>query len=120
MLYEIPHIRQDNHQLIKRWFTSKDMDLFVWVSKTGPVRFQLSFNKGNNEQAVNWDLQKNFQHYRVDSGENNPDQYKKTPILTRLHQPKKPVDIAWLFLLASDNVDIDIANFIYSRLLMRQ
>jgi hypothetical protein len=30
MLYEIPYIRQESHRLTKRWFTSPDMELFVW------------------------------------------------------------------------------------------
>ena len=52
MLYEIPHIRQENHPLTKRWFTSSEMELFVWLQDSAPVRLQLCIDKQNHEQAI--------------------------------------------------------------------
>ena len=122
MLSEISHLRQTNRSLVKRWFTSRDMDLFVWfhnnwLHNSMPVRFQLSFNKRNKEQAISWDFQREFQLYRVDSGETTPDRYKKTPLLISLCDQQELAIIARNFLVASENIDISIADFIYARLL---
>jgi len=47
MLCEIPHIRLENRRLTKRWFTSSEIDLFVWFNDGAPVRFQLCIDKLN-------------------------------------------------------------------------
>lgn len=117
MLQEIAHIRQSNRRYIKRWFTSRDMDLFIWLRKSVPVRFQLSYNKLNNEQAISWDLHRGFHHHLVDSGETLPDHYKQTPLLIDLHDQHELAIIARRFLAACENIDIGVADFIYARLM---
>lgn len=117
MLNEIAHLRQSNRSLVKRWFSCRDMDLFVWLRNNAPVRFQLCFNKRSNEHAICWDYHHRFQFYRVDSGETCPDQYKKTPLLLGASEHKDLTVIARTFLAASKNIDAGIADFIYARLM---
>lgn len=121
MLTEITHLRQSNRSLLKRWFNSRDMDLFVWVKSVGiddmPVQFQLSFNKQSNEKIICWDQQHGFHLYQVDSGENTPARYKKTPIFTNTVERQDLTDIARRFLVASEIIDINITDFIYARLM---
>ncbi len=117
MFHEISHLRQSSRSQVKRWFTSRDMDLFVWFRKTEPVRFQLCYNKQNSEKAISWDFHCGFRHYRVDSGETNPDQHKQTPLLIDLCDQQNLAVIARDFLAACEYIDIGLTDFIYARLM---
>lgn len=117
MLYEIPRLRQTNRSYRKRWFTSSDMDLFIWFRETVPVRFQLAYNKQDREKAITWDSHRGFRHYLVDSGETLPDHYKQTPILIGLCDQQDLAVIAREFLVACEKVDISLSDFIYARLM---
>ena len=121
MLYEIPRPRQSNRHHRKRWFTCCDMDLFIWFSDDTPVRFQLTYDKGRQEKAINWDFDLGFRHYLVDSGETfpalYPGHYKQTPVMIDLCDQQNLASIARDFLAASENIDTGIADFIYARLM---
>lgn len=117
MLYEISHLRQSNRSHVKRWFTSRDMDLFVWFHKSVPVRFQLAYNKRNREKAISWAFHQGFRHYLVDTGETELDHYKQTPILINLCDQQNLTTIAREFLAASENIEIGLSDFIYARLM---
>ncbi len=121
MLYEIPHPRQSNRSLVKRWFTCSEMDLFFWYRQNVPVKFQLTYDKCNEEKAISWDFYLGFRHYLVDSGEafSNiyPGRYKQTPLLIELCDQKNLAKIAHDFLAASENIDLAVSNFIYARLM---
>ena len=117
MLYEIPQLRQSNRIQVKRWFTSRDMDLFIWLHKNVPVRFQLAYNKRDTEKAINWDLQKGLRHYLVDSGETDLEHYKQTPILIDMRDQIDIASIARNFLVACEKIDTGLSDFIYARLM---
>ncbi len=117
MLYEITHLRQSNRSLVKRWFTSLDIDLFIWYHDNTPVKFQLSYDKRCDEHAISWDFHHGYKHYSVDSGEDYPDRYKRTPILNDAYQQQNLGTLARDFLAASENIDVGIADFIYARLM---
>ena len=121
MLYEIPHPRQSNHRHKKRWFTSCDMDLFIWFSDDMPIQFQLTYDKRQQEKAISWGFDRGFRHYLVDSGEDfparYPGHYKQTPILTGLCEPQNLSRVARDFLAASQHIDTGISDFIYARLI---
>ncbi len=117
MLYEIPHTRQTNRSYTRRWFTCCEMDLFVWLRDGVPVRFQLAYDKLNEEKAINWNLHQGFHHYLVDSGEILPDQYKQTPILISLRDQHDLAIIAREFLAACEKIDAGLSDFIYARLM---
>jgi hypothetical protein len=113
---------------MKRWFTCIDMDLFVWLHKNmnddvngrmkncTPVRFQLSFNKRSKEQLISRELQQGLQFYEVDSGESFVHQYKETPLMIDTCEQLHLATIAQDFLLASENIDPGLTDFIYARL----
>ena len=117
MLYEITRLRQSNRSLKKRWFSCVNMDLFVWYHDSAPVKFQLSYNKQNDERAISWDFHHGFQHYRIDTGENYPRQYKRSPIMIDIRNRQNLTELARNFLAASENIDIAVADFIYARLM---
>jgi len=114
MLHEISNVKQ--RPQLRRWFADNDMDLFVWFSKQAPIGFQLSYNKQDDEKAICWEIENGFHHYSVDSGEIEPIKYKMSP----LYSPDDDFDrrdIARAFLHNSENVEANLADFIYTRLL---
>ena len=81
MLREIP-ARQIAGEPPRRWFTSPDIDLFVWVDESGaPTGFQLCYDKQTREHALTWTEASGYTHMGVDGGESRPGRYKGTPIL---------------------------------------
>ena len=117
MLREIHPVRSTGGTRL-RWFSDADMDLFVWLDRQMPVRFQLTWNKRENEHALSWDRNTGFIHHMVDDGEPCVTEYKMTPLLT--HATDDDLDAAGLatrFLRASDHIDPMLADFIYARLL---
>jgi hypothetical protein len=82
MLREIPAARQIPGEPKRRWFTSQNMDLFVWTSDEGsPIGFQLCYDKQSREHALTWTDAVGFGHTAVDGGESRPGRYKGAPIL---------------------------------------
>ena len=81
MLREI-QARQLPGEPARRWFTSPDIDLFVWLDEAGaPTAFQLCYDKQSREHALTWTPAAGYTHMGVDGGESRPGRYKGTPIL---------------------------------------
>jgi hypothetical protein len=81
MLREIAS-RQVPGEPARRWFTSPDIDLFVWLGEDGaPTGFQLCYDKQAREHALTWTQAAGFTHMGVDGGESRPGRYKGSPIL---------------------------------------
>ena len=81
MLREI-QARQLPGEPARRWFTSADIDLFVWLAEDGsPTGFQLCYDKQAREHALTWTEAAGYSHMGVDGGESRPGRYKGTPIL---------------------------------------
>ena len=81
MLREI-QARQLTGEPGRRWFTSPDIDLFVWLGDDGkPTGFQLCYDKQRREHALTWTQSGGYTHMGVDGGESRPGRYKGTPIL---------------------------------------
>ena len=117
MLYEITRLRQSNRQQFKRWFTSQDMDLFVWLIDDTPTHFQLSYDKRQQERMISWSYHRGFQHYLIDTGEYDSKHYKQSPLLITACQHQNITRLARDFLAACDNIDVGLAEFIYARLM---
>ena len=127
MLYEITGLQQSHRSENKRWFSCRDMDLFIWFRCNLPVKFQLAYNKRQNEKMISWDINHGFHFYRVDTGEDSPGHYKQTPMLidykvsdcdfTDGDGQNNMNQLAYHFLLACEHIDIDVADFIYTRLM---
>lgn len=83
MLKEIPVTSEENEP-VKRWFTDHNTDLFVWLGEEESIlRFQLCYNKGQNEHALTWTRDHGFSHHAVDDGEGKVMKMKKSPILVQ-------------------------------------
>lgn len=116
MLKEISPIRHSSRHVKKRWYNSRDMDLFIWFEHNEPVKFLLSYDKQQNEHAIQWQQGNGFQHFLVDDGEANPGSYKQAPILLALINKFDAYRVARGFLNNSDELDTHIVDFIYARL----
>jgi len=116
MLQEISNIKQRSYSQVRRWFSDKDMDLYVWFVRHVPVGFQLSYNKQTLEKTVHWDNKNGFQHYSIDLGEF--DSTEQNMSLLCLSDANVDVyAIARNFLDNCDHIDPSLADFIYARLL---
>ncbi len=82
-LREISPVQQSPGTGLRRWFTSSEMDLFVWVDGGGSLLgFQFSYDKQHGERALAWNAQGGFSHDRVDDGEGEPGaKHKGTPVM---------------------------------------
>ena len=82
MLREIPAARQVPGDEKRRWFTSPNIDLFVWIDEAGaPIGFQLCYDKQFGERALTWTEETGYSHMAIDGGESRPARYKGAPIL---------------------------------------
>ena len=82
MLREISAARQISGEPARRWFTSPNIDLFVWLDdQNSPTGFQLCYDKQQREHALTWTEEAGFSHMAVDGGEARAARYKGTPIL---------------------------------------
>lgn len=80
-LCEIRHVRQHDHEPLRRWFYSPTMDLILWLNEFGqPFGFQLCYDVGRRERAITWESDRGFSHCRVDAGDYGAN-YRMTPIL---------------------------------------
>jgi hypothetical protein len=74
--------RQQPGEPRRRWFSSPQVDLFVWVDdQDAPIGFQLCYGKQSGEHALTWSAETGFSHMAVDGGEARPGRYKGAPIL---------------------------------------
>jgi hypothetical protein len=81
-LRELPDTRQVEGEPRRRWFSSPDLDLIVWVDDDDAILgFQLCYDKTRGERALTWRVDRGYDHMGVDDGEQNPGQFKSTPIL---------------------------------------
>ena len=67
----------------RRWFSSNDMDVIIWIDENRSIKaFELYYDKNVNEHVLVWRDGSGFSHLAVDDGEQKPVlNYKETPIL---------------------------------------
>jgi len=69
MFREIEKTQQRPNEPIKRWFSSLNMDLFVWFDGDDEiVSYHLTYNKPHDEKALTWSREKGYLHLGVDDG----------------------------------------------------
>ena len=116
-LIEVQPTRQVPDEPRRRWFTSVELDLIVWLDAAGaPVGFQLCYDKGQGEHALTWKVGAGFAHSGVDDGESVVGlRYKASPVLV----PDGALDIERLteqFAASSAEVPPDIVQLVLARL----
>ena len=82
-----------------------------------PVSFQLSFNKQGREQTISWNLQRGFNLYLSNAINSGISRHKKTPLLANDCNQKDLELIRRDFLVACENIEVGITDFIYARLM---
>ena len=81
-LRELPDTRQVPGEPRRRWFSSQELDLIVWLDETGAVvGFQLCYDKSRGERVLTWRAGRGYEHAAVDDGEALPAHHKSTPVL---------------------------------------
>lgn len=81
-MIEIPNVRQIPGEPQRRWFSSRDFDLFVHCAADGRFTgFQLCYDKPHREHAIVYREADGFRHMAVDDGEQRPGRYKASPVL---------------------------------------
>jgi len=103
-LRELADTRQVPGEPRRRWFSSPDLDLIVWLDDAEAlIGFQLCYDKTRGERALTWRADRGYDHSAVDDGEVRPTQYKGTPILVADGHLDR-VRVFELFREASDGV----------------
>jgi hypothetical protein len=116
MLKEIRKVRQIPGEPRRRWFTSHDMDLVVWLDGADqPVELQLCYDKGRAERAFTWKPGAGFTHTAVDDGETGDGRYKATPILVA-DGSFDAARVGGLFLDDSTYLPGDIVRFVTDKI----
>jgi hypothetical protein len=115
MLKEIENVRQIEGEGKRRWFTDEYFDLIIWYDKFDKLLgFQLCYDVSNDERALTWKRGDRYIHEKVDAGE-IPYQMKETPITVADGVFDKET-VAEKFRNESVQIDRDIANFIYEKI----
>jgi predicted Zn finger-like uncharacterized protein len=83
-LREIANVRQVLGESPRRWFTSSDLDLILWLGPGGkPHGFQLCYGKRErNERAVTWWPERGLTHSSVNADSREPSGMKGSPTLS--------------------------------------
>jgi hypothetical protein len=112
MLREIP-AKQLQGEPARRWFTSPEIDLYVWVGEDGaPTGFQLCYDKQSREHALTWTQASGYSHRAVDGGESRPGRYKGAPILVANGAFDVPAILDQLRAQASDALPPEYLRFV--------
>jgi hypothetical protein len=117
VLKEIRNIRQDDDHGLRRWFSDEEQDLIVWESEQRAIQgFQLCYGVGSDEHALTWRVTSGYTHHKVDDGEEPGTVRKSTPILVP-DGHFDPKHLADAFLRRSKEMDFDISQWVYNKLL---
>jgi hypothetical protein len=120
MLVEAKNVVQQSGETTRRWFYDKDFDLYTWHNALGDiVLFYLCYDKSQHERALIWDRKSGYSHVKVDDGEEKLSRYKMTPIFVAdgVFDYKR---IGKAFKEASENIEQQVAQFIYRKILRIQ
>ena len=117
MLKEVHNPRQISGEPRRRWFSSGEMDLVVWMSEANePLGFQLCYDKHRHEKAITLRPgSAQAQHMAVDSGEASAMRHKASPILV----PDGALDVetvARVFEEQAEQLPGDISRFVLAAL----
>jgi hypothetical protein len=76
------NVRQIPGESKRRWFSSEDFDLIVWLADDQSFNgFELCYDKHRKEHSISWRDGAGFCHMAIDDGEQRPGKHKATPVL---------------------------------------
>lgn len=116
-LREIANVRQVPGESPRRWFTSADLDLILWLGGRGePYGFQLCYGKlERDERAVTFWPERGLTHSAVDEGRRDPLGVKGAPMLTASEEFDGPGVLA-RFLSSKGDLEPRFVDFVAQRL----
>ena len=113
MLREIKKVSQKRDEPRRRWFTSQDIDLFVWLNNHDEVvSYHLTYNRPHDEKALVWSKEKGFTHLGVDDG-SRPGKHPGSPLLVQ-DGVINPIKIVSMIKKNSGELGPSIEDFIIS------
>lgn|SRR5690606_27556547 len=117
MLTEVHNPRQISGESRRRWFSSGQMDLVVWMSEANePLGFQLCYDKHRQEKAVTLRPGSTLAlHMAVDSGEASAMRHKASPILVPDGAPDVEV-LGQAFKNEAESLPVDIVSLVMQAL----
>lgn len=111
-LVEIRAVRQIPGEPRRRWFTTRDADLTVWMDESGaPVAFQFCFDKGHDEHALDWTSPHGFVLRRVDDGEDWGVGMKGSPVLHGAER-FRPAEVLPRFRRVAEGLPAEVRAFV--------
>lgn len=116
-LREIANVRQVPGESPRRWFTSSDLDLILWLGPGGkPHGFQLCYGKqARKERAVTWWPERGLTHSSVDEGRREPLTVKGTPTLAE-SEDYDAAGVLARFLATKGELSAEVVDFVAQRL----
>lgn len=117
-LTEIANVRQVPGESPRRWFTSSDLDLILWLGPRGqPHGFQLCYGKRErNERALTYWPERGLSHSTVDDGRTAPLQVKGIPVLEDAAGQFDASAVLARFLGSKGELQMDYVDFVAQRL----
>lgn len=115
-LYEIRNTKQIPGEPRRRWFSSQDLDLIVWLGEDDSIiGFQLSYDKLFDQRALTVYATKFF-HSKVDDGASSPEKFKATPQLVN-DDELNGSRLAQIFMNEAQGIDSLIAEHVYENII---
>jgi hypothetical protein len=73
MMLEIPHVKQYEPGLTRRWFQNEYFDLYTWQDQDGAFHgFQLCYAKNGDQRALRYSIDAGLRHEGVNQPEEKP------------------------------------------------
>ena len=119
MLKETIDVRQIDGESKRRWFSSNDLELIIWLDEQDRITgFQLCYEDQGNQKAITWKENSGYSHDNIDDGENisGDNKYKATPILVADGIFNK-IKVASYFKEKSNAIDKNVFEFVYDKII---
>ena len=116
MLREITDIKQNDEEGFRRWFTSDDMDLFVWYNDDCRVT---SFQLCQDEYLISWSIKKGMSFSKNINDSAGPLNYKGSTVL----RPIRPFSLKRVFdsfVSRSRRINRELVRFIINILIREE
>lgn len=115
-LVELPAAAPLPGEPCRRWFTSPQLDLIVWLDAAAAIEaFQLCYDKPLREQSLSWREGVGYSHQAVDAGDHDGLGHKSTPLLTAT-TPAAPERLRRELARAGSRLPKDLLRFVDEKL----
>ena len=114
-MHEVKRLPQHEDGLIKRWFQSTHLDLFIWLDADEKISaIELTYDKYGDEKGILWSKKYGFQHLRLCP---EPEHHSlNTPVYCNQVLTHNFKRIRRLFKRESDNLESLYSSFVLEKL----